>query len=81
MGKKEKKKKEKVIYIDDGSSIADMSGVKGSMDWAKKGTTSSVGDIWHTYWDAVKMMVRPMLVVVAFLCAVFGIAALVFWLM
>lgn len=76
-----KQKKEKIIYIDDGRTIADMSDVKGGTDWIKKGTTSSVKDIWHTYWSAVGMMIRPMLVVVGFLLAVFGITALIFWLL
>ena len=81
MGKKKKQKKEKVIYIDDGRTIADMSGVSGTMDWAKKGTTSSPKDIWATYWSAVKMMFKPMLVVIGFILAVFLIASLIFWLL
>ncbi len=81
MDKKEKKKKEKITYIDDGRSFADMSGVTGGMNFSKRGTTSSFGDIWETYWMAVKMMFKPMLVVIGFLCAVFGIAALAFLLM
>lgn len=80
MGKK-KIKKEKVIYIDDGRTIADMSGVSGGMDWTRKGTTSSPKDIWRTYWSAVKMMFKPMLVVIGFILAVFLIASLIFWLM
>ena len=80
MGEK-KKKKEKITYVDDGRTIADMSGVPGGMQWAKKGTTSSPKEIWQTYWSAVKMMFKPMLVVIGFLTAIFGIAALVFWLM
>lgn len=76
--KKDKKKKEKVTYIDDGRTIADMSGVKGSMDFAKKGTTSSISDIWKTYWMATRMMVKPMLVVILFLCIIFGFAYIFF---
>ena len=79
--KKEKKKKEKITYIDDGRSFADMSNVQGGFNFAKKGTTSSLKDIWDTYWMAVKMMFKPMLVVIGFLCVIFGIAALAFWLM
>ena len=77
---KEKKKKEKITYIDDGRTIADMSGLTGNTDWLKKGTTSSFRDIWSTYWSATKMMIRPMLVVVGFLLVVFLIVTLVFWL-
>ena len=76
-----KKKKEKITYIDDGRTLADMSGVSGGMQWTKQGTTSSVKDIWNTYWSAVKMMLKPMLVVIGFLVAVFGIVTLAFYLM
>ena len=81
MAKKEKKKKEKITYIDDGRSFADMSGVQGGFRFAKKGTTASPSEIWETYVSAVKMCFKPMLVVIGFLCAIFGIAALAFWLM
>ena len=77
----DKKKKEKITYIDDGRTIADMSGVSGGMRWTKQGTSSSPKEIWRTYWSAVRMMFRPMLVVIGFLVAIFGIAALAFWLM
>ena len=76
-----KKKKEKIKYIDDGRSFADMSGVTGGMNFSSKGTTSSFKDIWSTYWGAVRMMFRPMLVVIGFLCVIYGLAALAFWLM
>lgn len=75
-----KKKKEKIIYIDDGRTISDMSGVKSNLDWTRKGTTSSFGDIWRTYWSAVVMMIKPMLVTIAFLIAAFLIVTLIFWL-
>lgn len=80
MGEK-KKKKEKITYVDDGRTIADMSGISGGMQWTKHGTTSSPKDIWNTYWSAVKMMFKPMLIVIGFLTVVFAIAALAFWLM
>jgi len=66
---KTKPKKEKVIYIDDGRTIADMSGVSSNRDWFKKGTTSSFKDIWCTYFSAVRMMIKPMLVVLGFIAA------------
>ena len=75
---KKKQKKEKIRYIDDGRSIADMSGVKGSMDWTKKGTTSRPGDIWRTYWGAVKMMFRPMMVTIGFILAAYLIIRLLY---
>ena len=76
-----KKKKEKITYIDDGRSFADLSnvhGLGGDMKFSKIGTTSSLGDIWKTYWSAVKFMFKPMLVVIGFLCALFGFAYIAF---
>ena len=81
---KDKKKKEKITYIDDGRSFADLSNVQGlggGMNFSKIGTTSSLGDIWNTYWSAVKFMFKPMLVVIGFLCVLFGLAYIAFVLM
>ena len=77
---KEKKKKEKITYIDDGRSFADLSNVHGmsGMKFSKMGTTSSPKDIWDTYWAAVRFMFKPMLVVIGFLCALFGLAYIAF---
>ncbi len=75
-----KPKKEKVIYIDDGRTIADMSGLAPRRDWFKKGTTSSFKDIWRTYFSAVKMMIKPMLVVLGFITAACLIMTLLYWL-
>lgn len=76
--KKSRTKKEKITYIDDGRTIADMSSLPEQHKWTKTGTTSSFGDIWRTYWQAVRMMIKPMLVVVGFICVVFLIAYLLF---
>ncbi len=76
-----KEKKKKVTYVDDGRTIADMSALPDRMSWAKRGTSSPVGEIWRTYWNAVKMMFKPMLVVVGFILAVFAIVSIVFWIM
>ncbi len=77
-----KKKKEKITYVDDGRTIADMSGLSNNRNnWTKRGTTSSPKEIWRTYWSAVKMMVKPMLVTIGFICAVFLILSILFWLM
>ncbi len=67
------KKKEKVQYVDDGRSLADMSNVgPRRLPKRKKGVPSSnAKDIWNTYWDAVKMMITPMLVVVVALIIVY----------
>ena len=62
---KDKKKKEKVIYIDDGRTIADMSNVGYGKYISKDGKRrSTFKEKWNTYWEAVKMMLVPMLVVI-----------------
>ena len=73
MGKK--KKKEKVVYIDDGRTISDMSGVGGVGMFGEKKPRktapkqaplryrTSSRERWQTYTDAVKRMFVPMLVV------------------
>lgn len=74
-------KKQKITYIDDGRTIADMSNLPPRSPLLKKGSTSSFKDIWQTYWQAVKLMFKPMLVVIGFLVVIYLIAALLFWLM
>lgn len=62
-----RKKKEKITYIDDGRTIADMSALSGGKTTRPKtygGYRSSAKEKWSTYWGAVKMMFVPMLVVV-----------------
>ena len=76
-----KKKKEKITYIDDGRTIADMSGVTGNRKFSSIGTTSSPKEIWATYWSAVRMMFKPMLVVIGFLVVLYVLAYLAFLIM
>ena len=79
-----KKQKEKIIYIDDGRTIADMSGIQSSMGIHNRTPgvpRASLKEQWKTYWTAVKLMVKPMLVVVGGLTLIFGILALIFTLM
>lgn len=78
---KKKEKKEKIKYVDDGRTIADMSGVSDRRRWLRGGTTSSVRDIWSTYWNATKMMFLPTLAVVGLLLTAFLIVALIFKIM
>ena len=91
MSKKEKKKKEKVVYIDDGRTIADMSNVNGLKKPKSntqgnvpeylgntRGRSSTFKDRWNTYWSAVKMMFLPMLVTIGILCVAFLVAWLFF---
>ena len=76
MAKKNKKKeqKEKIIYYDDNSTIADMSNVGRKKPKADSSTPtdpnmrkvkpySTAKDKWKTYWDTVKMMIFPMFIV------------------
>lgn len=73
-----KKKKEKIVYVDDGRTLADMSHVSGPQLSRKLGqTSSSMKDQWQTYKAAVKIMIKPMLVVIAAIIIVY----LVFYLL
>ncbi|MBQ8310473.1 MAG: hypothetical protein IJX80_05615 [Clostridia bacterium] len=78
----QKKKKEKPIYVDDGSTVADMSSLtgkpsagegKGERNGSGKRSVprSAMRDQLRTFTDAQKMMFLPML-------AVLGILALAF---
>jgi len=71
-----KKKKEKVVYYDDNSTVADMSSVtrSGKKEGAKapQAPRASVGTSkWQTYWQAVKMMFVPMLFALGVIGATF----------
>ncbi|MBQ4509533.1 MAG: hypothetical protein II984_02310 [Clostridia bacterium] len=72
-------KKKKPKYIDDGRTIADMSGVNGmkkrSDDKLERldRPDSSFKAQWNTYWSTVKAMLLPMLVVIGIICVVFGL--------
>ena len=79
--KKKKPKKEKIKYIDDGRSLADLSALPDRTSWTKRGTVSPVKEIWKTYWNAVKMMFLPMMTVIAFLAVLYLILTIIFWLM
>lgn len=78
MGKKDK---EKIIYIDDGRTIADMSQLPQRASWTKMGTTSSLKAIWNTYWQSTKMMLIPTLIAVGFLTVLFLIVTIIFYFM
>lgn len=53
-----KKEKQKITYIDDNSTIADMSGTKKHVNKSK----STFKEKWKTYTATVKKMVMPMLI-------------------
>ena len=79
------KKKKKITYIDDGRTIADMSGVDrigkrpnpNKLDRLDK-PSSSFKAQWNTYLSTVKMMVLPMLIVIGILCIAFGLVYILF---
>lgn len=76
---KDKKKKEKITYIDDGRTLADMSGVPGSRlnkDAWKSNSTAK--EKWETYWNAVKRMFLPMLATIGALVVIYFILYLIF---
>jgi len=78
MGKSEKKKKkERVVYIDDGSTVADMTprdenGKKRQTRRERSyATHAPLGDQFRTFTDAQRAMLLPM-------CVTLGIIALAF---
>ena len=82
--KKEKKKKEKVVYVDDGRTIADMSNVKGggaSKLFSDTPSYSTGKEKWTTFFDAFRMMLLPTLVFVGGMAVVYGLVYLFFKLM
>ena len=85
MSKKNSKKKEKITYIDDGRTIADMSGTSrvnpllggSSLKGSSRGKRRASGkEVWQTYWAAVKTMFFPMIVVMMIITVAFLIVSL-----
>ncbi len=77
MSKKEKK--EKVVYIDDGRTVADMSafGERRPAEQVSDGWQRAK-DIWRTYWAATKMMLLPTLACMGAMAVIFGVMYLIF---
>ena len=75
------KKKEKVKYIDDGRTIADMSGLRTGPRLKSNPYRPplKVKDVLKTYFSAVKMMFMPMLVVIVGICVIYMILYAVFF--
>ena len=83
---KEKAKKENIVYVDDGSTIVDMSGTIGAskkpQDTPKDPMTgapigNSAKDKIRTYFQAVRQNLAPMFVVILGICVIFGIMYLI----
>ena len=68
-----KKKKPKTVYYDDGRSIADMSSINGRGKDPEGLVRSGWREKWRTYFQSVKMMLLPMLVVLGLVCIAFGL--------
>ena len=73
---KKREKKEKIIYIDDGRTLADMSGLRG-VDKRYTGPKGGFKAQLTTYWNTVKLMFVPMLVTIG----IISLAFLIMWLM
>lgn len=72
MAKKNKKKKEKIIYVDDGRTVADMSGVSGRKSAPKSGRQSGgLKDQFRTFRDAQRAMFLPMIATLAIIALAF----------
>ena len=82
MGKKQKK--EKVYYVDDGRTVADMSGLSSGPRLGGRHPASprpKAKDVWNTYWNAVKMMFVPMLTVICGILVVYMVLTFIFMLL
>ncbi|MBE6618615.1 MAG: hypothetical protein E7626_02375 [Ruminococcaceae bacterium] len=71
-----KPKKEKIIYIDDGSTVVDMSALDESKRLFKKKDPDKrprpkVIEHLKTYFESVKVMILPMLVVIGLISVAF----------
>ena len=72
------KKKEKVHYVDDGRTLADMSNVTGGFGFGRSnGYRAPLKEQLRTFWEAFKMMLVPTLILVVGL----GVAAGIMWLL
>lgn len=67
-----KKRKTKTVYYDDGRSLADMSSL-GRRGSEPSGIKAGWREKWRTYFESVKMMLLPMLVVLGLVCLAFGL--------
>ena len=69
-----KNKKPKTVYYDDGRTIADMSYLGGRRGKEPSGMKKSGWrEKWRTYFQSVKMMLLPTLVVLGLVSIAFGL--------
>ncbi len=80
---KDKKKKQKTVYIDDGRTVADMSVLYGKKPQSGKnvphikGSRGTLKEQGETFFAAQKMMFLPMLVTIGGICVIFAIIYLI----
>ena len=78
-------KKEKIVYIDDGSTVVDMSATYNAKNSGKKEVKDAMGmpigntwkDKFNTYKQAVRQMIKPMFVMIGFICVIFAVIYLI----
>ena len=77
--KSDKPKKEKIVYIDDGRTLADMSNVSGGWFQKTEKAVSSTRfrDSWRTYWQMFRLMLVPAALAVGILVFLFLAASVV----
>lgn len=75
------KKKEKVKYIDDGRTIADMSGLRNRprLNSNPYRPPLKFKEVVKTYFSAVKMMFVPMLLVIVGICVIYMVLYALFF--
>ena len=73
-------KREKIRYVDDGSTIADMSGMPDYRHEKRHPAAPrpKFREVWNTYWAAVRMMLLPTLVFAGGLTVAFAVTWLIF---
>ena len=68
---REKKKKEKITYVDDGRSLLDLSGTGRTSRYRDERPPNTFRECLCTYIAAVRMMFLPMLAVLGLLALAF----------
>ena len=68
---KDKNEKSKEKYVDDGSTIIDMSALDNYGFRAHGGSESTFKEKFKTYIDTVKLMIIPMLVTIGIITAAY----------
>ena len=76
------KKKEKIVWVDDGRTVADMSGVSSALNSSPKAPKtvraySPLREKLRTFFDTMGFMLLPTLCIMALVAAAF----LIFWLL